>query len=142
MDTQLLAEQFIAHCLAPRSADEGTHEVASALDDGRAVIIAACPPTGSAALAVQLDKHGVEMDSEIEHNMLQAVWNDRLANGFVVARENDGKDYVALVAHRSTAAAPALAASLARLLAAAADPGEDPASGEVPPALNQTWISV
>jgi hypothetical protein len=124
MDTQVLAEEFITNCLAAATADEGTHEVAAELEDGRALIVAACPPGASAAFAVELNLRGIDKDTdgEVELGLLEAVWNHRLGEGYVLARESSGKDFVALVAHRSTAVGPALAASMARLLAVAADP--------------------
>ena len=144
MDTQVLAEDFISNCLAAASADEGTHEGASELEDGRTLIVAACPPGGSAAFAVELNLRGVEKDpdGEIELGLLEAVWNNRLGEGFVVARENDGKDFVALVAHRSTVAAPALAASMARLLAVAADPGAPAEAGDDEAPSSAGWVAV
>ena len=144
MDTAHLAQDFIANCLAPAAADEGTHESTDHLDDGRVVIAAACPPTGSAAFAVELNLHGIErdVDGELELGLLEAVWNHRLGDGLIAAREADGKDVVALVAHRSTAAPHALAASMGHLLEVAANPLAPVEGGGEQPSGSHAWVPV
>jgi len=149
MDTTQLAEEIIGTCLGSSGGavtERDGREATLKIEDGRAMLIASNPRSTSAAVAVQLKLNAVARDDGDGRDMqlLESTWDNRLSNGFVAVREDDGTDMVALVAHRATATVPLLADDLATLFAVAQDPGA--AAEAAPPMLEQTdnmvWMRV
>lgn len=124
MENRELAEALVEACFAGGGATDPGRELAERLEDGRKVVVATGPGGGSAVLAVELALGGLEKtgDGEVELAMLRANWEDRLGRGFVVAREDDGRDVLALLVHRATATVEALAEDLDVLIAVAENP--------------------
>jgi hypothetical protein len=145
MDTTELAEEFIAMCFG-RSGDDMTgadpREVSTEMEDGRLMMIAANPRIGTATIAMELNLDGIvrPADGELDWVLLQSTWDDRLGNGFVAAREQDGKDMIALTTHRSTASVPGLTAAFTALSRIAEKPGAASPTEVVPEEAEMTWL--
>ena len=141
MDTTQLAEEIVGTCLGNSGGgvtELDGREGTMTMEDGRAVLVANNPRSGSAAVAVQLKLGVIARDDDNQRDMqlLESTWDNRLSNGFVALRADDGTDMVALVAHRATATVALLTDDLAALLALAQNPAA--AAQTAPPLLEQT----